>query len=206
MQKNDKADDKSYWGWLWNSPKSDSVEASSASKEEKVEVIHEGASDSEGLSSDSDIESPAEGQTELQIRAINFVRKRRKTIETLKELEKKTESFVWNCKVSNTVGNAVAILGLPVAFLAPPVGISMMVAGGVTSLGTTLIGSFLEQELKGHFKKIIEKDEAARKVCVLILIVLCLINYRNSKWHGSHLTKYTPQSKEAQRLQLALQS
>jgi len=172
MQKNDKADDKSYWGWLWNSPKSGSVEASSASKDEKAEVIHEGTSDSEGLSSDSDIESPSEGQTELQIRAINFVRKRRKTIETLKELEKKTESFVWNCKVSNTVGNAVAILGLPVAFLAPPVGISMMVAGGVTSLGTTLIGSFLEQELKGHFKKIIEKDEAARKVRVLMIVTV----------------------------------
>ncbi len=46
----------------------------------------------------------------------------------------------------------------------------MMVAGGVTSLGTALVGSFLEKELKGDFKKIIEKDEAARKVSILFFL------------------------------------
>ena len=52
---------------------------------------------------------------------------------------------------------------MPVAFFVPPVGIGMMVAGGVTSLGTALVGSYIESELKGKFKEVIEKDEVARK-------------------------------------------
>jgi hypothetical protein len=71
----------------------------------------------------------------------NFLEKRAKTIEALKQLRHRMAKHIKNCKISNTVGNSASIIGGILCFVFPPVGVPVLLAGSATSLGKFL--SFL---------------------------------------------------------------
>ena len=65
----------------------------------------------------------------------NFLEKRAKTIEALKQLRIRMAKHITNCKISNTVGNSASIIGGILCFVFPPVGVPVLLAGSATSLG-----------------------------------------------------------------------
>lgn len=65
----------------------------------------------------------------------DFLEKRARTIEALKDLRARMAKHVLNCKISNTVGNSASIIGGILCFVFPPVGVPVLLAGSATSLG-----------------------------------------------------------------------
>ena len=68
----------------------------------------------------------------------DFLEKRAKTIEALKQLRIRMAKHITNCKISNTVGNSASIIGGILCFVFPPVGVPVLLAGSATSLGKFL--------------------------------------------------------------------
>jgi hypothetical protein len=93
----------------------------------------------------------------------NFRIKRQDTIRQLKSIRKELEEIVMNCKISNTVGNSVGIIGAIMTFTPLfVVGIPLAMAGAATSFGTAIAQSTLEHFRGKDFQKVVEDDERLR--------------------------------------------
>jgi hypothetical protein len=111
----------------------------------------------------------------------DFLEKRAKTIEALKELRIRMAKHIKNCKISNTVGNSASIIGGILCFVFPPVGVPVLLAGSATSLGklsscfflvlyfdilgTSITESVIEKRLRTEYSELLREDSLAMKIC-----------------------------------------
>ncbi|CAG9320657.1 unnamed protein product [Blepharisma stoltei] len=104
-----------------------------------------------------------EGASSLISKKKFYLLKLRITRDYLTDLKNDLNNHLLNCKISNTVGNGVTIASTPLIFT--PlfiVGIIGAIAGGITSLGTSITQHFIEKgKLKSMKVVLIEEEKAA---------------------------------------------
>ncbi|CAG9320651.1 unnamed protein product [Blepharisma stoltei] len=93
----------------------------------------------------------------------DYIDKIRITIIYLNDIKEDLNEHLLHCKVSNTVGNGVTIASTPLIFTPLAiVGIIGAIAGGLTSIGTTVTQYFIEKsKLKKMKEVLIEEEKAA---------------------------------------------
>ncbi|CAG9316653.1 unnamed protein product [Blepharisma stoltei] len=103
----------------------------------------------------------------------DYISSIRKSIDALISLKYDLEQNLLNCKISNTSGNAGTVIGTALLFTPFPwIGALALVAGGLTSIGTSIAQHFIEKDRLAQMKKILENEENAANKFYFTLIRL----------------------------------
>ncbi|CAG9320662.1 unnamed protein product [Blepharisma stoltei] len=86
----------------------------------------------------------------------------RTTIIYLTDIQEDLSRHLLNCKISNTAGNSASIAGTGMLFTPLAlVGVVTIVAGSLTSIGTTVTQYFIEKSQLKRMKKVLLEEEKA---------------------------------------------
>ncbi|CAG9320663.1 unnamed protein product [Blepharisma stoltei] len=125
----------------------------------------------------------------LYINKKSYVGKLRTSIIYLANIKEDLESHLLGCKISNTVGISASMAGTglmftPLALL----GILTMIAGSLTSVGTTVTQYFIEKKQLKKMKKIlIDEEKAAVRYEVSMLKAKNLVEASNLAMQSYHI-------------------